>query len=66
MAGTKWQQSVRIAGAIVASASFLFGCASKAPPPSDPTTKEIRSDSDRMFDKMKQEERERAQDKGAY
>ena len=36
------------------------GCSSSPPPaPTQPTTQQIRGDSDRFFDKMKQEEKER-------
>ena len=36
------------------------GCSSSPPPaPAPPTTQQIRGDSDRFFDKMKQEEKER-------
>jgi hypothetical protein len=42
-------------------ATGLWGCASEPPPPSTPSTKEIRGNSDRYFEKMKQEERERGQ-----
>jgi len=36
------------------------GCSSSPPPaPAQPTTQQIRGDSDRFFDKMKQEEKER-------
>jgi hypothetical protein len=37
------------------------GCSSGPPPgPPQPTTQQIRSDSDRFFDKMKQDEKEHA------
>jgi hypothetical protein len=49
-----------VAAAVLICACALPGCASHAPEPSDPSAKEIKTDSDRMFDKMKQEERERA------
>ena len=42
-------------------ATGLWGCASEPPPPPTPSTKEIRGNSDRYFEKMKQEERERGQ-----
>ena len=35
----------------------LFGCASTTPPP-ERSTSEIKSAADRVFDKLKQEERE--------
>jgi hypothetical protein len=47
---------------IVMTACALPGCASN--PPKEPTSQEIKSDSDRAFEKMKQEERERNKDAG--
>jgi hypothetical protein len=58
MVERNWMQSL-IAAVLVVCACSLPGCASHAPETSDPTTKDIKSDSDRMFEKMKQEERER-------
>ena len=52
-------QSLFVMGLFV-GVSLLPGCASPAPETSDPSSKEIKSESDRMFEKMKQEERERA------
>jgi outer membrane murein-binding lipoprotein Lpp len=49
-----------LVAAVVICACSLTGCASHAPETSDPSAKEIKTDSDRMFEKMKQEERERA------
>ena len=49
-----------VAAVVLICACSLPGCASHAPEASDPSAKEIKSDSDRMFEKMKQEERERA------
>ncbi|MBI5855276.1 MAG: hypothetical protein HZB35_08650 [Nitrospirae bacterium] len=43
-----------------AAALTWVGCSSSPPPaPAQPTTQQIRGDSDRFFDKMKQEEKER-------
>ena len=56
---TQWAQSL-VTALVLVSACSLYGCASHAPETSDPSSKEIKSDSDRMFDKMKQEERERS------
>ena len=42
-------------------ATIWTGCSSTPPAgPAQPTTQQIRGDSDRFFDKMKQEEKERA------
>ena len=57
----RWSQSVLIAGAVLMGVCFLPRCASTTPPP-DRSQQEIKSDSDRMFDKMKQEERARGKD----
>ena len=59
MVETHWVHSL-VAAVFVVCACSLPGCASHAPEASDPSAKEIKSDSDRMFEKMKQEERERA------
>lgn len=56
---TQLVQSV-VTALILVSVGTLPGCASHAPETADPSSKEIKSDSDRMFDKMKQEERERS------
>jgi len=58
---TRWAQSVFIAGTVLMGAWSLSGCASTTPP-RDQSQQEIKSDSDRMFDKMKQEERARGND----
>jgi hypothetical protein len=58
MVQTNWVHSI-VAAVFVVCACSLPGCASHAPEASEPSTKEIKSDSDRMFEKMKQEERER-------
>jgi hypothetical protein len=49
-----------IAWVVLSGLLTLFGCASEPPKPSQPqpTYKDVRSDSDRMFDKMKQDEKE--------
>ena len=44
--------------AIVGVVSFQ-GCAADRPASSPPTKKEVQGDSDRFFDKLKEEERER-------
>ena len=49
-----------VAAVVLICACSLPGCASHAPESSDPNAQEIKTDSDRMFEKMKQEERERA------
>jgi hypothetical protein len=54
-----------VAAVVLVCACFLPGCASHPPETSDPSAKEIKSDSDRMFEKMKQEERERARETAA-
>jgi hypothetical protein len=54
---------VLVLGMIVGGVS-LFGCAGDPPKPqAQPTYKDVRGDSDRFYDKLKQEERERG-DKG--
>ena len=58
MAKIRWMQSLLVTGLFV-GASLLPGCASPPAETSDPSSKEIKSDADRMFEKMKQEERER-------
>ena len=47
---------------IVMTACALPGCAST--PPKEPTSQEIKSDSDRAFDRLRHEERERNKDAG--
>jgi hypothetical protein len=47
-----------LALAVVAGGIVLLGCAADRPTSSAPTQKEVRGNSDRFFDKMKQEERE--------
>ena len=49
-----------VTAVVLIGACSLSGCASRAPEASDPSPKEIKTDSDRMFEKMMQEERERA------
>lgn len=58
MSTMRWMPSLFVTGLFVAT-FLLSGCASPAPEPSGPGSREIKSDSDRMFDKMQQEERER-------
>jgi len=43
--------------AMLFSFGAIVGCASDTPPPT-PSNKEVRTDADRSFDRMKQEERE--------
>jgi len=57
----KWGRSIFLAGAVLMGVCSLPGCASNTPPP-DRSQQEIKGDSDRMFDKMKQEERARGKD----
>jgi hypothetical protein len=45
--------------------ALMAGCASEPPPPQSPSNKEIRSNSDRFFDKMKQEEKDRQSTPGS-
>lgn len=59
MLNTQWTQSL-VTALVLVSVCSLYSCASQVPETSDPSSKEIKSDSDRMFDKMKQEERERS------
>jgi hypothetical protein len=44
-------------GWIIGSLS-VFGCTDKPKPVPQPTSPQVKSDSDRFFDKMKQDERE--------
>ena len=44
-------------GCLVGALS-LFGCAEKPKASPQPTSSQVKSDSDRFFDKMKQDERE--------
>lgn len=58
---TGWKRgAVLAAGAVLAVFGWvsMTGCAEDPPKPSS-TSKEIKTDSDRFFEKMKQEERER-------
>lgn len=53
---TSWAMVTLVGVAVLTWA----GCSSSPPPaPAQPTTQQIRGDSDRFFDKMKQEEKER-------
>jgi hypothetical protein len=49
-----------IVGSILSSWLVVLGCASEPSktPNSQPTHKDVRGDSDRFFDKMKQDEKE--------
>ena len=49
-------QGMIAVGVAIGSASF-FGCASTTPPP-ERSISEIKGDADRVFEKLKQEERE--------
>lgn len=53
------QRVLLLAVAIVIGGVTLAGCAADPSGPPSPSQKETRSNSDRFFDKMKQEERER-------
>jgi hypothetical protein len=60
---TGWERGSTIAATAVLAAFGWFslaGCAEE--PPKSTPSKEIKSDSDRFFEKMKQEERERGKD----
>lgn len=46
-----------VSGCIIGALS-LFGCADKPKATSQPSSSQVKSDSDRFFDKMKQDERE--------
>ena len=48
---------VVLCGWIIGSLS-AFGCTDKPKPMPQPTSPQVKSDSDRFFDKMKQDERE--------
>ncbi len=52
-----------VAAAVLVSGLSVAGCASEPPP--SPSKKEIYSDSDRFFDKMKQEEQGRGKEADA-
>jgi hypothetical protein len=47
-----------IALGVLVGCFSIFGCAADRPTSSSPTQKEIRADSDRFHEKMKQEERD--------
>ena len=53
-----------LAAAVMVGCLLVTGCASD-PPPSSPSKKEIHSDSDRFFEKVKQEEQGRGKDADA-
>jgi hypothetical protein len=46
-----------VSGCIIGALS-LFGCADKPKATPQPSSSQVKSDSDRFFDKMKQDERE--------
>jgi hypothetical protein len=50
-----------VCGCVIGALS-LFGCADKSKTPPQPTSSQVKSDSDRFFDKMKQDEREQGKD----
>lgn len=52
-----------LAAAVIVGCLSVTGCASEPPP--SPSKKEIHSDSDRFFEKMKQEEQGRGKDADA-
>ena len=54
-----------IVWALLAGWFVMLGCSSDPPKPShpQPTSKDVRNDSDRFFDKMKQDEKEHGQKK---
>ena len=56
------RKKCRTTGIAIAMAAFgclsLTGCAEEQPKTSSPSSKEIRGNSDRSFEKLKQEERE--------
>jgi hypothetical protein len=62
MVEMNWLKSLLVAVTVVAGACSVPGCASE-PPPSR-SNQEIKTDSDRMFEKMKQDERERNKEPG--
>jgi hypothetical protein len=49
--------------ALFMGACSLPGCATSAPETPEPTSKEIKKDSDGFFEKMDQEQRERAKER---
>lgn len=50
-----------VCGCIIGALS-LFGCADKPKATPQPSSSQVKSDSDRFFDKMKQDEREHGKD----
>ena len=44
---------------VVIGALWIVGCAEKSKAPPQPSSPQVRTDSDRFFDKMKQDEQER-------
>jgi len=57
---------IRILTSVTMGASALaMSACSSPPPPQSPTTQGVRADSDRFFEKVKQEEKAKQQDRPA-
>ena len=44
---------------VIIGVIWMIGCAEKAKAPAQPSAPQVRTDSDRFFEKMKQDEQER-------
>ncbi len=53
----RWQSSLFLAMGLMVGGVMLAGCAEQKAAPA-PSQRQVQSDSDRFFDKMKQEERD--------
>ena len=59
--GKRWQRTTVVSLVSLVMLSVVGGCASEAPKgPPLPTTDQVRGHADRAFEKLKQEEQERA------
>jgi hypothetical protein len=62
---TEWKRGVIVTGIGVLLLT-MAGCAGEAPKPAPPVTQDqVRSNADKAFEKLKQEEKNRAVDSGA-
>lgn len=62
--GRRRWEGYEIVFVMVGLVFLLEGCTAKGPSVQEPTQREIRSDSDRFFEKMRQEEREHSSIEG--
>ena len=54
-----------VVGMLVLGSVALAGCSSPPPPPQSPSQQGIRADSDRFFNKMKEEEKAKEPQQGS-